>query len=561
MIAWAPAAPPVKSAEDASFAEFFLIWAQLRGWAVPDIHWRAVDWLEHRGNLACLRCFRGFGKSTILAIYNAWRFYRDPSYRILHQGDQDKTAYKTSRDTKAVLLRHPLTKAWVAAGGMKGEASFWWVPGAEDERNPSMQAAGITSNITSSRCDEAQNDDVEVPRNITNPEAREKMRYRLGEQTHIMVPGARQLFIGTPHTHDSLYDEVERMGADCLTIRMFERSHRVEQATAMRYTLPFRPEWVFVGFGETARLLADGDDYHLSHSPAGPVLVLARRHDALVDCYAGHAWPARFDRAEMLTRRRGCRTINEWDSQYQLHSRPVHETRLDPERIKAYAVEPVLSIANGETCMHLGNARIVGAACRWDPASGKLRSDVSAVAVVLQDDRGRRYWHRAVALTGDVVEMAGDGKTITGGQVRQLAELIKSLHLPRVTVETNGIGGFAPAVLRSALQQAGAVCGIKPVTSTANKNKRILEAIEPPLASGVLWAHTSVLQGPARDQMRDWNPAVAAQPDDHLDALAGAITDTPERFGRASASGLNAPSLVRDDWRPGAGVHEVEFEA
>ena len=40
--------------------------------------------------------------------------------------------------------------------------------GATDERNPSMQAAGILSNITSSRADEVQNDDVEVPRNIAH---------------------------------------------------------------------------------------------------------------------------------------------------------------------------------------------------------------------------------------------------------------------------------------------------------------------------------------------------------------------------------------------------------
>lgn len=541
------------AADKVNFATFFALWAEQRGWLVPDIHWHAVHWLEHRGRLACLRCFRGFGKSTILAIYNAWRYYQSHDYRILHQGDQDKTAYKTSRDTKSVLQRHPLTKGWMQDGGARGEASFWWVPGASDERNPSMQAAGITSNITSSRCDEAQNDDVEVPRNITNPEAREKMRYRLGEQTHIMVPGARQLFIGTPHTHDSLYDEVERMGADCLTIRMFEQAHRIEQANAQRYAVPFRPEWVFVGFGETARLLVEGDDY----SVHGGEVVFAQRLEALVDFYAGHAWPARFDREEMLTRRRGCRTINEWDSQYQLHSRPVHETRLDPEKIRAYDVEPVIREANGETGMWLGSVRIVGASCKWDPASGKLKSDTSSLAVVLQDEQGRRYWHRSIALTGDVAELDDLGEKIIGGQVLQIAAEVKALGLPRVVVETNGAGTFAPAYLKAAFKQARLHCGVSEKHETANKNRRILEALEPPLTSGTLWAHVSVLTGPAWDQMRDWNPAVPDQPDDHLDSLAGAVTQTPERIGRA---GWIAPAHQGDDWRPSAGVHEVEFE-
>ena len=538
-----------------NFATFFALWADQRGWVVPDIHWQAVHWLEHRGRLGCLRCFRGFGKSTLLAVYNAWRFYDDPTYRILHQGDQDKTAYKTSRDTKSVLQRHPLTKDWFKKGA-KGEASFWWCPDSADERNPSMQAAGITSNITSSRCDEAQNDDVEVPRNITNPEAREKMRYRLGEQTHIMVPGARQLFIGTPHTHDSLYDEVERMGADCLTIRMFERAQRIEQATGHKYRLDFRPELVFAGFGETAKLLAEGDDYTVQ----GDVITFARVLGGLVDLYAGHAWPARFDRAEMLTRRRGCRTINEWDSQYQLHSRPVHETRLDPTKIRAYAVEPVLRMSNGELSMWLGNARIVGLAAKWDPAGAKPKSDVSAFAVVLQDDVGRRYWHRAVSLLGEVAEIADDGKTITGGQVHQIAQMVKALHIPRIVVETNGAGTFAPTYLKASLKQAGVfTCGVTEKHETGNKNKRILEAIEGPLRSGTLWAHADVLRGPASDQMRDWNPAIADQPDDYIDSLAGAITQQPERISRHVA-GLIAPRGGAQDWRPDAGVHEVAVE-
>lgn len=540
------------------FATFFALWADERGWTVPDIHWMAVHWLEHRADLAVLRCFRGFGKSTLLAIYNAWRYYRDPAYRILHQGDQDKTAYKTSRDTRAVLQRHPLTRDMVALQ-IRGEQSFWWVAGSDDERNPSMQAAGITSNITSSRCDEAQNDDVEVPRNIQNPEARDKMRYRLGEQTHCMVPGARQLFIGTPHTHDSLYDEMARMGADCLTIPMYAHEHRIEDAKAGRYELPFVPDVVFAGIGATTRALVPGTDYKLQ----GKTLIFPRPPGGLVDCYAGNAWPDRFTADEMVKRRQKCKTVNEWDSQYQLHSRPLHEVRLNPERFRRYVVEPVLRTANREVGLWLGQARIVSAACRWDPSSGKTGSDVSALAVVLCDEFGNRYWHRAVGLTGEVAEFAADGKTINGGQVHQIVGVVKALGLRRVTVENNGVGLFAPAVLKAALKQARLLdVGVSEEPSTANKNRTILEAFEGPLGSGKLWAHESVLDGPMWAQMRDWNPAVRDQPDDYLDAGAKALAETPERIGRVAPAGddWNPAAKGRDDWRPSAGVFEVELE-
>ncbi|MCS6037367.1 hypothetical protein LNQ52_20135 [Klebsiella pneumoniae subsp. pneumoniae] len=48
----------------------------------------------------------------------------------------------------------------------------------------------------------------------------------------------------------------------------------------------------------------------------------------------------RFDHDELLLRRKECRTVNEWDSQYQLHSKPVGEVRLDPDRIREYNVQP-----------------------------------------------------------------------------------------------------------------------------------------------------------------------------------------------------------------------------
>src|SRR3546814_2549467 len=107
-----------------------------------------------------------------------------------------------------------------------------------------------------------------------------------------------------------------------------------------------------------------------------------------------------------------------------------------------------------------GKVPSVGCACRWDPSSCKLKSDASALAALFQDEAGRRYLHHVDAVTGEVAEFAEDGKTITGGQVWQICDVVERLNLPRVTVETNGIGQFAPAVLRAALKQRGLKCEI-----------------------------------------------------------------------------------------------------
>jgi len=541
-----------------SFLAFFLLWAERMRWQVPALHVRVCRWLEwawcEGGDLWLLMLPRGHAKSTILEVFNAWIYYNWGLTRILHQSESDGTALKTSRGTQNVLRHHPLTRGMLPDG--QGTVEQWWVEGAaaHDARNASMYAKGILSNVTSSRADFIQNDDIEVPRNIGTPEAREKLRFRLGEQVHIAVPGAPKLYVGTPHAHESVYEDVKALGADTMVVRMFEQEHRIEAATKTRYTLPFRPEYVFAGIGEGARLLREGVDYRIE----GTVLVLAVPGGELIDCYAGAAWAERFDRDELEKRRRETRTINEWDSQYQLHAKPVTQVRLDPTRITPYAVEPLIRRANNATSLWLGHRQVVAAAARWDPSSGKLRSNASAFAAVFQDEDGRRYLHRVTAVRGEIAEFADDGKTITGGQVWQVCDEVERLHLPRVSVETNGIGGFAPAVLRAALKQRRLQCGVVEVNNTTNKNKRILETLEPLLLSrGMLWAHVDVLRGAFWTEMRDWNPALTEQPDDHLDAASGAIAEQPERI---RAKGGIPPGAPAEHWRPSAGVFEATFE-
>lgn len=540
----------------ASFPAFFLMWAEIQNWDVPPFHLAVCQWLESFGRLGLLMMPRGHAKSTILAVYNAWRYYRDPTYRILHQGDQDDTAYKMSRDTQAVLARHPLCQPCRKAAG---ETQMWWVTGATDLRNASMQARGITSNVTSSRADEVQNDDVEVPRNINTPEARQKLRYRLGEQTHILVPGGRTLYIGTPHTHETLYDDVKALGADCLILKAFEQERRIaEEEGGSVFTADFRPEYVFRGIFKAARLLVEGEDYSVHPDGNQWQVRFTEPVRIVTDLYAGALWPNRFTVEEMEDRRRKCRTFNEWDSQYQLHARPVTDVRLNPERLLAYDIEPEIRRANDELGMFLGTVRIVSANLRWDPSSGKPNSDVSALCLVLQDAFGNLYWHRAIPLLGELAEFNGDGANarITGGQVMQVCDLIEQFQLSRVVVEVNGIGGHVPAILRGALKQRKLRCGVSEDDARSNKNQDILGVFEPALSAQYLWVHESVLDA-VETQMREWNPGVKEQPDDYLDCAARAILAEPVRIGRQVA-GKQAPEET-EHWAQGAGEYEVEF--
>lgn len=540
-----------------TFLAFFLLWAKVQGWKVPALHVRICHYLESCTDpVRVLMVFRGAAKSTIYAVYKAWQLYCDPTFVSLIWAADGRLSTKLTRDTINVLRRHPL------CGGMlptKPGAQMFWVSGATDARNASMTAVGVNQNVTSARARDIDYDDVEVPKNIKTADARENLRQKIQEATFILVPGGRETYIGTPHTHDSIYPELVQGGATLLKIPLFESHVRYEQTDkALRYRVPFPPGddglYVMTGIHKFARLLAEGIDYRIE----GSELVFSAPPGAVLDIYAHCAWPERFTREDIIKRRKKTRTLNYWDSQYMLEAKPITETRLDPARIIPYDVEPVVRYANKTASMYLGNVRIAGMSARWDPSSGKIRSDVSALALVLQDEQGRRYLHRTLAITGDVAEFTEDGKRITGGQVWQICNLVEQFHIPRIVVETNGIGGFGPAVLKAALKQRKLICGVTEEHAVVNKNKRILEAYEGPMSSGMMWGHVSVLDGEFWDHMKDFNPETQNQADDLIDAGAGAITDTPERINVRVIEAERAPQ--RHEWRANSGVHEVVLE-
>jgi len=195
---------------------------------------------------------------------------------------------------------------------------------------------------------------------------------------------------------------------------------------------------VLAGIGKFARMMREGVDYRVD----GHEVVFHAPPQVVIDICSLCAWPERFTRDEIELKRKETRTLNAWDSQYLLEAKPISETRLDPSKIIPYDCEPEIRYANKTATMFLGSARIVGMAARWDPSGAKLNSDVSAFGLVLQDDRGRRYVHKAESLVGEIAEYNYAASRILGGQVYQIADLVEKYHIPRIIIESNGVGTF-----------------------------------------------------------------------------------------------------------------------
>lgn len=542
---------------DIGFVAFFLLWAKIQNWKVPILHIRIAMWLETcEDPIRVLMVFRGAAKSTIYAVYKAWQLYKDPTRISLIWAADGPLSKKLTRDTINVLRRHPLCAGMLPT---KPGAQMFWVTGSNDARNASMTAVGVNQNVTSARARDIDYDDVEVPKNIRTAEARENLRSKIQESTFILVPGGRETFIGTPHTHDSIYPEMIATGAACLKIPLFENSIRYEDTSKRtRYPFPFKPGddglYVMTGIHKFARMLEEGVDYRIERQE----VVFAKPPGVVLDIYAHCAWPERFTREDVIKRRKKTRTLNYWDSQYMLEAKPINECRLDPAKIKAYDLQPRLETANRQVRMLLGNVQVVSGRAYWDPSLGKAGGDASAFSVVYDDSLGNYYWHACEGLTGEFAEFSDSRNTqIIAGQVLQACDIIARCNILHVYVETNSVGSFVGKLLMRALKQRGMSCGVTEIVQNANKNDRILGALEAPMKSGVLWAHVDVLEGPLWDQMKDWNPAVKQQPDDYLDSGAGAIEQAPVRINKLVGKPTD-PS--RNDWRQQTGVFEVALE-
>lgn len=488
-----------------SFPEFVWIWNHCEGLDTPRIHREICAWLDecHRRDRRrlLLLSFRNSGKSTIVALYAAWRLYRCPDLRILTLSGEFSLAKAMVRQVRRIIERHPLTRRIVPERAEQWAADQFTVRRRSTLRDPSMIAKGILSNITGLRADLVICDDVEVPNTCDTQAKREDLRTRLSEINFVLVPEGTQVFIGTPHTYYSIYAEEPRTDA-----------------------------------GESKPFLAGFD----------------RLEIPLVDDRGHSAWPERFsaERIDALRRETG---PAKFASQMLLRPTDPADCRLDPDRLRRYGEELTYTEGNGIPMLSVGGVRLVSASCWWDPAFGAVDGgDASVVAAVFTDEDGNQRLHRVAYLQPDPrLSQEVDEATQL---CRQVCTFVAALYLPAITIETNGLGRFLPSLLRSELRRAGIRCAVVEHASSRGKDLRILDAFDAVMAANRLFAHESVWQTPFPREMREWRPGRGGR-DDGLDAVAGCLLSEPVRLPRVDPANRQPlpgrwrglPSFVADE--------------
>lgn len=228
------------------------------------------------------------------------------------------------------------------------------------------------------------------------------------------------------------------------------------------------------------------------------------------------AWPELFP-LEKINQMRQIVGPRHFSSQMMLEFVPAERIRLDPGQIHFY--EDMLDMHSAR----LGTTLITGASVYWDPSSGRHKSDHSVCVLIYRDDKNHNVFIH------DVMYMrVSDGETHPlNTQCEMVLAFMQRYSMRRITIETNGLGNALPEIMRDVAVRAGQNIYVNKITNNRNKSDRILDAIEPLLTSGHLYAHMRIRQTPLVAEMLGWSPIGGVGHDDGLDALAGAIVQTP----------------------------------
>ena len=191
------------------FYKFLDEWNRILGFQTPRHHREIMRFLvdvwcnnPHRG---LLMAFRHSGKSTVLGVFAACVLYLRPETRILILSAENTLASRMVSHIRHILENHTFCSDMIPANKKEWATGRITINRPIGIREPSVICQGVYGNITGMRADLIICDDVEVPNTSNTAQKRENLRDRLRELDFILSPTGTMIYIGTPHTYDTIY--------------------------------------------------------------------------------------------------------------------------------------------------------------------------------------------------------------------------------------------------------------------------------------------------------------------------------------------------------------------
>lgn len=190
----------------------FMLWKHLNLPAPTEVQYDIAHYLQHGPRRSIIEAFRGVGKSWLTAGFVVWLLWNDPQTKILVVSASKERADQFSTFVKRIIAEMPCVMHLQPGPGQRDSMLSFDVGPATADHSPSVKSAGITGQITGSRANVIVADDVEVPNNSLTQMMRDRLAERVKEFDAILKPGGRVVYLGTPQTEMSLYNELPERG-------------------------------------------------------------------------------------------------------------------------------------------------------------------------------------------------------------------------------------------------------------------------------------------------------------------------------------------------------------
>lgn len=192
----------------------FLVWKHL---GLPDptpVQYDIASFLQNGPKRSIIEAFRGVGKSWVTSAFVCWCLLRDPQLKILVVSASKTRSDDFSTFTKRLIAEMPLLQHLKARNGQRDSNISFDVGPARPDHSPSIKSVGITGQLTGSRADIIIADDVEVVGNSLTQMMRDKLSSLVKEFDAIIKPlaSSRIIYLGTPQTEMTLYTALSQRG-------------------------------------------------------------------------------------------------------------------------------------------------------------------------------------------------------------------------------------------------------------------------------------------------------------------------------------------------------------
>jgi hypothetical protein len=190
----------------------YIVWKHLH---LPDptpIQYDIANKIQNGPKRQVVEAFRGVGKSWITSAFVVHQLLLDPTLNFLVVSASKNRADDFSTFTLRLIQEIPILQHLIPKETQRSSKIAFDVGLAPAAHAPSVKSVGITGQITGSRADVVIADDVESLNNSLTQGMRDRLGETIKEFEAVLKPNGRILFLGTPQTEMSIYNQLPERG-------------------------------------------------------------------------------------------------------------------------------------------------------------------------------------------------------------------------------------------------------------------------------------------------------------------------------------------------------------